>query len=274
MSPARTLKVGNLPVHWSDIVQLYIEDKQRPGLRMLPKLTSSHVNPNHWERMRVRYATQVLSASVADQLNYKMVRHGRSELAATRDYVLTCNDLFDILNGTEPIRSAADARLQQARDILAWFQHQAAAAKAAQQAAGKDAKPQWLADCTQYDVSLAIEGFCGYMEDFFRVYPGNFTVPRRFNQDAVENFFGQVRASGRGNKNPNVAQFGDKVQRIIVSGLCKPSSKYNSGSQDTQTQILLPLQSPYRKQRPTWKPVQAYADEPGQGQQLAQRCHR
>lgn len=59
----------------------------------------------------------------------KMQQHDQQPLKATLVFLLI--DLFDILNGTEAISSAADSHLQKAREIMAWSQQQAAAAQLA-----------------------------------------------------------------------------------------------------------------------------------------------
>lgn len=49
---------------WGPIECFYNSDKTKP-LRMAPKLTNSHVHPTNVERMRVKFATQVIIETVA-----------------------------------------------------------------------------------------------------------------------------------------------------------------------------------------------------------------
>ena len=54
---------------WKDIKLIYNRNQQQ-SLRCCPKLTKN-INPNGFEKMRVKYATQVLSQTVASTLlNY------------------------------------------------------------------------------------------------------------------------------------------------------------------------------------------------------------
>ena len=68
------------------IVALYDEAQGRSGLRRLRKLTRAHIHPSNWEKMRVKYAAQVLSGSVALVLTNKIAA-GSTYMTATRDYV-------------------------------------------------------------------------------------------------------------------------------------------------------------------------------------------
>ncbi|KAF0309735.1 hypothetical protein FJT64_019194 [Amphibalanus amphitrite] len=49
---------------WSHVTEFFEKDSQRT-LRSAPKLTRKHVAPNNFQKMKVRYAAQVLSRSVA-----------------------------------------------------------------------------------------------------------------------------------------------------------------------------------------------------------------
>lgn len=49
---------------WKFVEQFYKID-QNNEMRLAPKLTDSHIAPNNFEKMKVRYATQILSATVA-----------------------------------------------------------------------------------------------------------------------------------------------------------------------------------------------------------------
>ena len=53
---------------WNHISRLYYNDLES-GLKLVPKLTSDHVNLTPYSVMRVRLAAQVLSESVGSVLN-------------------------------------------------------------------------------------------------------------------------------------------------------------------------------------------------------------
>jgi len=53
---------------WQYITDLYSTDKIKQ-CRIVPKLTDAHINPNNFQRMKVKYASQILSNTVSAALN-------------------------------------------------------------------------------------------------------------------------------------------------------------------------------------------------------------
>ena len=49
---------GDKIASWKHIEDFYIIDK-KAQFRAAPKLTNSHINPNNFEKMKVKYAAQV-----------------------------------------------------------------------------------------------------------------------------------------------------------------------------------------------------------------------
>jgi hypothetical protein len=72
---------------WKYIEEFYSKDQLLKN-RIAPKLTKSHLQPTNFEKMRVKFATQVLSASVAA---------GRG----TKDFVARFDKLFDLFNSSQ-----------------------------------------------------------------------------------------------------------------------------------------------------------------------------
>ena len=62
------ISVDGKVAKWSHLVQLHNADKGRP-LRAVPKLRNVHLRPTAFKKMTVRFATQVLSRSVAAGLS-------------------------------------------------------------------------------------------------------------------------------------------------------------------------------------------------------------
>jgi hypothetical protein len=58
---------GNLVASWKDIEVFYDKDKSLT-IRSAPKLTERHLHPNNFVKMKVKYATQILSHTVAASL--------------------------------------------------------------------------------------------------------------------------------------------------------------------------------------------------------------
>ena len=52
---------------WKDIVDFYEKDKLLP-IRAAPKLTEKHIHPTNFQKMKVKYATQIFSHTVASAI--------------------------------------------------------------------------------------------------------------------------------------------------------------------------------------------------------------
>ncbi|CAB3251497.1 unnamed protein product [Arctia plantaginis] len=86
---------------WEHLEMLLKEDPGFDGLRMLPKLTESHLNPNKLKKMKVKCAAQVLSHSTAIFMGY-LARKGIlvEDAKETARLLLFFDELFDSVNGS------------------------------------------------------------------------------------------------------------------------------------------------------------------------------
>lgn len=64
-----------LVAKWEHIKNAYLIDKAEGSLRLIPKITEFHVMPGKLKKMKVAYATQVFSRSMAVAI-HDFVRHG------------------------------------------------------------------------------------------------------------------------------------------------------------------------------------------------------
>lgn len=65
------IKDGNIrTAKWEHINALHKENPGYRGIRLLPKLTDSHCDPSKIPRMKVKYATQLFSQTVASNMGY------------------------------------------------------------------------------------------------------------------------------------------------------------------------------------------------------------
>ncbi|KAJ8910197.1 hypothetical protein NQ315_014368 [Exocentrus adspersus] len=69
----------------------------------------------------------------------------------------------------------------------------------------------------------------------------NYMMPRTFNQDPVENFFGKIRQRGSRNINPTPSDFISYYKNLLVNGL---TSKHSVGAncEDDNSDLFLTLQ--------------------------------
>ena len=88
---------------WQYIVQLYDEDQEN-GLKLLPKITSDHIQLSSYSAMRVNLAAQVLSSTVAAVLK----ECGSPDASETSNLCKMMDDFFDCLN----VRSLKEHKLK------------------------------------------------------------------------------------------------------------------------------------------------------------------
>lgn len=102
-------------VSWRIIKKLYEIDSQNSSTRLCPKLTPKHIAPGNFDKMKVKYATQIFSHTVSSAIR-TLVRIGHykdceNTALSTADFVEKINKLFDCLNShvlydKNPYRSA------------------------------------------------------------------------------------------------------------------------------------------------------------------------
>ena len=93
-----TFKFNQFTAKWQDIVDFYNKDKKL-SIRAAPKLTDKHIAPNNFAKMKVKYATQVLSHTVAASIcTYVSVGCLPSSAMGTAECLLKFDSLFDSVN--------------------------------------------------------------------------------------------------------------------------------------------------------------------------------
>lgn len=80
--------------------------------RAAPKWTDSHLYPSPFEKIKVKYAVQVLSATVASSMNH-YIRFGVLPAAAigTSEYIDRFDKLFVLINSSSVISSKIYSKL-------------------------------------------------------------------------------------------------------------------------------------------------------------------
>ncbi|KAK3920099.1 Transposable element P transposase [Frankliniella fusca] len=125
----RRLEKNGEKILWSTIINVYNEEVNKT-LRLCPKLNVQNVFLNSYSKMKVKYAAQVMSRSVA-QLIEDMKLPNTKE---TVEFIRRTNDFFDMLNGAHtqqgvrsrndnllPYRSVTDERFAKLEDFLSYL---------------------------------------------------------------------------------------------------------------------------------------------------------
>lgn len=92
-------------VHLQNFYEL---DKNR-NIRLAPKLTDIHINPSSFQKMKVKYASQVFSKTVAASMETCVITGSLSgEAFDTINFIQSMDNLFDIFN-SRPLSSIPDS---------------------------------------------------------------------------------------------------------------------------------------------------------------------
>jgi len=117
------IEIDGLTASWEHIVQFYRVDQLLP-IRLAPKLTDRHIDVTNVQKMCVCLAAQVLSHSVAPDIQITvMTKQLPADAAVTAAFVEKMDTLFDMLNsrrmqGDRPSRWALSERNKNLNNLL------------------------------------------------------------------------------------------------------------------------------------------------------------
>ncbi|CAH2104760.1 unnamed protein product [Euphydryas editha] len=212
---------------WSHIRDLYNEDKKRQ-IRLAPKLTDIHINPNNFQKMRVKVATQVLSRTVASAINtYVDLNLIEVDARDTTDFVNKINNLFDLLNSSKlrsPNKykrafSGENYQIEFLEQMLTFFRNL------------KLIRSDGQKDVT--NIMNFINGFQVSIKSLLNLHEDlksedvKFIFTRRLNQDCLENFFGKVRQAGGNCQEPTCRQVSITFKKMFVTNILKKPQNTN-----------------------------------------------
>ncbi|KAF2896422.1 hypothetical protein ILUMI_09753, partial [Ignelater luminosus] len=114
------IHINNKEVSFDDIRKFYDLDKTNK-IRANVKLTDRHINPNAFEKMKVKLATQIFSHKLATSLETGEIKSKTME--NTAQFLKKMNTLFDILNSRllkdeNPYRRPLSVRNPKVENVL------------------------------------------------------------------------------------------------------------------------------------------------------------
>lgn len=199
-----------------EYVKQFFEMDTILNLKLAPKLTSSHVNPSPFEKMKTRRATQLFSQSVAAGINtYIYFEKISAEAIGTVTFIDKMDKLFDMLNSTTKYKGE---KLH------------------AHVFEGNDFQLAFLQECLQFFESLTVINYYGqnvtnkmkFIDGWKITISGVLQLwndlkqkgflslqTRRLNQDVIENFFGKIRTEGGNCLNPPAIAFVTAFKKLL-----------------------------------------------------------
>lgn len=223
------VKVGNAECTWQHVEQFHAADKLNEPYRDAPKLTSVHIYPNDRQKMKVRYAAEVLSATVGSHMKH-YVKEGILDATAehTAELILKFDKVFDLFNGSLETNLAKPFRTSFKNEpFKVDYLNEMAAFIDTISVIGKDGRNntnrnRYIRGWQQNFIALQ-----AMWKDLNEKYGITHLPTKNLNQDCIENFFGLMRSSGGDNRAPTCFQFIHQFRRTCCINILNSSNGAN-----------------------------------------------
>jgi hypothetical protein len=234
---------------WTDVKTVYDHDSKL-SIRLCPKLTYQHMHPNGFQKMKVRFATQALSHTVAAAIETHVCLGSLpSSACGTAELVSKLDRTFDSLNSStlnspklfrRPITSNSPHLkfLQEMLELIPKI-------KVINKATNKDVTN--TLKCLNA-LRVTINGTLALWNQLQTKDGLKFLYTRRLNQDCLENFFGSILQQGGNAENPTPVQFCTAFRKLFYKTILQQSS--GNCAEDVD-KILVPLKSAAENKKTT-----------------------
>lgn len=216
--------------------KVYFADKNT-ATKLFSKLKDNHFEYDTFEKMRVCLAVQILSESVAKGLEHAVKskffkKESENKVAhSTIIFVRKMNILFDIMNAksiedcNENKRGISKRNIDYLSELYKYI-------TTIKQINGSTV--YWIEGLKQ-----TVNGTIGLFYQCHNQSSDFVLLTRLFNQDPLENLFGQVRARGKNNRNPYLLDFLRTISRIITSNILMTPKNTNCELDESSTVKVL-----------------------------------
>ncbi len=214
------IDINNRKIEWQHIVNLYQYQKSQ-GFNLANKLTKQHVMFGR-NKMKVKFAVQVLSQSVANALltMFDLKIEQFDNIHATVEYLQMFDSLYDIMNsrtlaeqyGKAPMKSTNEQHWKSV------FHNAVSYISNLKTPTGRN-----VLQSNRYAAFLGWLVNIKTMKELYSyiVKSGDldFLLTFKLSQDPLENFFGSIRMACGNNNNPTCIQFKSAFQTLLCNTL-------------------------------------------------------
>lgn len=200
---------------WKVPTEIFESEKFKTT-KLCPKITAQHIYPNNFQKMRVKYATQIFSRTVAagikTMIDFNIFSdESKSNAASTASFFEKFDRLFDNLNSKllydpNPHKSA----LKKCNVVHVNLNFMLEYLDTIKSSPKK----------TMYCFNGLIQTIRGILLLLDSIEEENtktdFILTSRLNQDPLENFFSIIRQSGGNNHNPSVHEFSKTISKLMT----------------------------------------------------------
>ena len=209
------IQIRNKVVKWQHICDFFDIDSKQP-IRLCPKLTNKHFNLTNFTKMKVSYACQVMSKSVAaaimTHVSFKSLPPEAADTASfleRMDNLIDCFNSRTLLSKLKPHKAALSSKSvhnQFLKDSLQWIQKWNVIGARSQ------------LPCV-YGLQVTISALLQLWDCLRTECSFQFLLTSRLNQDCLENLFSIVRQAGGCRDSPNAEQFGQSLRQCAIKSL-------------------------------------------------------
>ena len=203
-----------------DIKQKFFVRDSKENIRLCPKLTEQHIKLEGFSKMKVKFATQIFSRTLAAGLNLLAPLLGK-EAKTTAEFVFKFNDLFDVMNSSQMSTSNPNLCALKDGSLHMKFIHNF---------------KQWLNTLTILKgtsvMNKKIKCISGWqltltaVEQLWPVlrdsHGFDFLLTQRLNTDPIENLFSEIRQKGGNCSNPTPYNFARIIKQVTCQRLFNP----------------------------------------------------
>ena len=214
---------GSYTATWQHIEEFYNKDKTL-SICMAPKLTQKHIHPNGFSKMKVKFASQVLSHTVAAGLcSYVSMGNLPASALGTAELLSTFDSIFDSVNSSTLFSTMKLKRAMSYSTSHQKFLNEAIA---------------FILRLEICDGSRVVTSRMKYLQGWLVTQNAilqiwehlsthhnfKFLLTRRLNSDPIENFLGAVRQQGGNNDKPTPVQFTHALRKLFFSSFLQTST--------------------------------------------------
>ncbi|CAH0564359.1 unnamed protein product [Brassicogethes aeneus] len=224
---------------WEHILNYYVLDRKQGAYVHCTKLTDEHVLPNKIRKMKVKMASQVFSHTLGCDMHQRARITKRLNLPPsdpdflnpqamdTADLILFLDKLFDSVNGLKrrpPPGKPLLSVVTETSDHLSFWTSAISTLRSMFFVSDSTSKSKSTSSYPSIKNWIStLHGFVYVREKVLKLF--DFFSPRSFNQDPLENFFGQIRSHAVGNT--TCSSFIHSFKSLLVSRF---SSSHSVGS--------------------------------------------
>lgn len=230
------LQVGEKLVSWHYVRDFYDKDKHQ-GIRLAPKLTDSHIEKCGYSDMKVKYAAQIFSRTVAAGVyTHASLGYLPPEAVYTGEFIQNIDKLFDTFNNSSMYHYKEGRCALSATSCHNAFLNDM-----------KEYLKSWKFLTSKRVQIYCVKGWIANINALQNLWPQinnygmQFLMTRRLNQDPLEHLLGVIRSRFGNCEHPTTKGVTTALKTAVTNDLLHPPTTGNCES-DAMTYLYMPQQ--------------------------------